>query len=207
MRCAKCNYSLFDIRERICPECGGPIVISKHIFDHCGVRFCCPHCDQQYYGTDPNGHLVPRQFNCICCHNHISMNEMIVRKPLHTVLHHRNASSFPGFAGVILMASAMLGFITSALVVIDDSRFIPGIARPTLQQLPPHCSHSWPIFASLRCFSLAVAGSTTVARTVAPSCLSGPSRNVQTCSSTSRSPCSIAPPSPPLPRSSSSVSW
>jgi hypothetical protein len=136
MRCTKCNYSLFDIRERICPECGEPFAISARTFDHCGVRFCCPHCDQQYYGTDEKGHLVPIHFNCLTCHNHISMNQTIVRKPLHKVLHHRNVSSFPGFAGVTLSVCALLGLISSALVISDDSRFIPSIVPSPLQQLP-----------------------------------------------------------------------
>ena len=135
MRCTKCNYSLFDIRERVCPECGEPFAISAHFFEHCGVRFCCPHCDQQYYGTDEKGHLVPIHFNCVKCHNHISMNQTIVRMPLHTVVHHRTVSSFPGFAGVILMACAFFGFFTSVLFINEESRFIRGIVRSPLQQL------------------------------------------------------------------------
>ncbi len=136
MRCLKCDYSLFDIRERICPECGEPFALSSHVFDHCGVRFCCPHCDQQYYGTDLNGHLVPREFQCCRCRNRVSMHEMIVRRPLHVVTHRRYASSFPGFAGTALCILAVLGLLNSALITNEGLTLNPSILRSPLQQWP-----------------------------------------------------------------------
>ena len=43
------------------------------------VAFCCPHCDQAYYGTTDNGHLVPPEFDCVRCGRHVHMDEMILR--------------------------------------------------------------------------------------------------------------------------------
>ena len=42
------------------------------------MRFCCPHCDQAYYGTDLKGHLVPPQFECTQCGRAIDMDEMVL---------------------------------------------------------------------------------------------------------------------------------
>jgi hypothetical protein len=41
------------------------------------VRFCCPHCDQEYYGTAANGHLEPTAFQCVRCQRPITMDEMV----------------------------------------------------------------------------------------------------------------------------------
>ena len=79
MRCRTCDYTLFDIRERTCPECGSPFKPSEFDFNQSAVRFCCPHCDQDYYGMDERGHLVPRAFDCVKCKQHITMDEMIVQ--------------------------------------------------------------------------------------------------------------------------------
>lgn len=40
------------------------------------VRFCCPHCDQAYFGTDANGLLTPVSFQCQSCSRAIHMDEM-----------------------------------------------------------------------------------------------------------------------------------
>lgn len=79
MRCRTCDYTLFDIRQRTCPECGSPFKPSDFDFHQSAVRFCCPHCDQDYYGTDERGHLVPRAFDCVKCKRPITMDEMIVQ--------------------------------------------------------------------------------------------------------------------------------
>jgi len=42
------------------------------------VRFCCPHCRIAYYGTDENGQLVPRSFDCVGCGKPISMNDCVL---------------------------------------------------------------------------------------------------------------------------------
>jgi hypothetical protein len=42
------------------------------------VQFCCPYCNQSYYGTDHYGHLVPAAFDCTACGQRIHMDEMVL---------------------------------------------------------------------------------------------------------------------------------
>jgi hypothetical protein len=63
------------------------------------------------------------------------MNQTIVRKPLHKVLHHRNVSSFPGFAGTILIFCAIFGAMSSVVAVADDI-MIYSRSWSSLRQLP-----------------------------------------------------------------------
>ena len=78
MNCKTCNYALWNLPSRACPECGSPFKPSDFEFRTSAVRFCCPHCRQDYYGTGISGHLVPRAFNCVKCGNAIDMDEMVV---------------------------------------------------------------------------------------------------------------------------------
>lgn len=79
MRCKSCNYSLWNLPGRSCPECGAAFKPSDFMFVANAVRYECPHCAQAYYGTDANGHLVPQAFDCGKCGQHIDMDEMILR--------------------------------------------------------------------------------------------------------------------------------
>jgi hypothetical protein len=76
MRCKSCNYRLWGIRGRECPECGTRFLPSEFEFVPNSVRFCCPHCQQDYYGASPSGHLEPRAFQCVSCAQPIQMDEM-----------------------------------------------------------------------------------------------------------------------------------
>lgn len=78
MNCPTCNYSLWNLRDRLCPECGTPFLPSQFRFVPGSVRFCCPFCDQPYYGTSPEGHLIPREFECVTCHQRVSMDAMVL---------------------------------------------------------------------------------------------------------------------------------
>lgn len=79
MRCRQCDYRLWNLVSRVCPECGTPFLPSEHAFVANSVQFCCPHCDQSYYGTDENGHLLPRRFTCVSCGAVVDMDEMVLR--------------------------------------------------------------------------------------------------------------------------------
>lgn len=79
MRCKNCNYSLWQIKDRKCPECGSPFKPSDFEFNINAVRFCCPVCEQDYYGTGENGHLVPSNFDCVRCGTHIDMDQMVLQ--------------------------------------------------------------------------------------------------------------------------------
>ncbi len=79
MRCLKCEYPLWDLKPGPCPECGEPFDPTQHEFRPNAVRFCCPHCDQAYYGDGEGGHLQPRSFDCVGCGTRIDESECIVR--------------------------------------------------------------------------------------------------------------------------------
>ncbi|MBP7745162.1 MAG: hypothetical protein KA383_03445 [Phycisphaerae bacterium] len=83
MRCGTCNYRLWNLEARRCPECGTPFLPSQYEFAPNSVQFCCPHCGQAYYGTGARGHLVPDEFDCVQCARHIRMNEMVLRPAAH----------------------------------------------------------------------------------------------------------------------------
>jgi hypothetical protein len=79
MQCQECGYRLWNIQSRQCPECGKDFKPSEFDFVPSSVAFCCPHCEQSYFGTDERGHLVPIEFECIGCQQHIHMDQMILR--------------------------------------------------------------------------------------------------------------------------------
>lgn len=74
MNCRSCNYPLWNLTVRTCPECGAPFQPSEFEFVVNSIRFCCPTCRQVYYGTSPRGHLVPHVFNCVQCDSRITMD-------------------------------------------------------------------------------------------------------------------------------------
>ena len=78
MRCTRCNYVLWNLKARKCPECGSTFLPSGYSYPPGAVRFCCPHCDQDYYGTGPNGHLVPAEFTCVRCNAALHMDQMVL---------------------------------------------------------------------------------------------------------------------------------
>ena len=79
MRCRECDYPLWNIAPGPCPECGTPFVPSDFQFVPASVAFCCPECDQAYFGTALNGHLMPTRFDCSSCSAPIHMDSMSVR--------------------------------------------------------------------------------------------------------------------------------
>jgi len=78
MRCKNCDYTLWNIKARECPECGTRFKPGDFTFTLNAVRYCCPHCQQDYYGTGPQGELVPRSFVCVSCSRPIDMDEMVL---------------------------------------------------------------------------------------------------------------------------------
>ncbi len=76
MFCKSCNYPLWNLTARTCPECGTGFRPSEFRFRRGTVLYVCPHCSQRFQGTDPSGHLEPREFTCPSCNNHVAMDEM-----------------------------------------------------------------------------------------------------------------------------------
>lgn len=79
MRCKNCDYRLWNLVARRCPECGAPFRPSEFEFVPNSVQFCCPHCETAYYGTGPRGHLVPASFTCVGCGKPVHMDDMVLR--------------------------------------------------------------------------------------------------------------------------------
>ena len=78
MRCEHCDYLLFNLTQPVCPECGRAFDIGRYRFAEGAVSFNCPHCDQDYYGNDAQGLPYPREFECVKCDQHVSLNRMRV---------------------------------------------------------------------------------------------------------------------------------
>ncbi|MHC4427615.1 MAG: hypothetical protein ACYS0D_03315 [Planctomycetota bacterium] len=78
MRCRTCDYPLWNLTNRTCPECGHPFRIADFEFAPYTVRFCCPGCQQEYYGTSPAGHLQPATFECVRCGRAVTMEQMVL---------------------------------------------------------------------------------------------------------------------------------
>jgi hypothetical protein len=78
MQCKTCQYRLWNLTSRQCPECGTPFKPSDYEFVANSVQFCCPHCNQAYYGTGEKGQLVPIEFDCVTCGQHIHIDEMVL---------------------------------------------------------------------------------------------------------------------------------
>ena len=78
MHCRTCDYPLWNIKARACPECGSSFKPSEFEFKPGAVRFCCPDCSQEYYGTSHTGHLRPSSFQCVKCQRQLEMDEMVL---------------------------------------------------------------------------------------------------------------------------------
>ena len=79
MRCKKCDYPLWNLSPGACPECGDAFRPGDFEFKIGEVRFCCPHCDQAYYGDTDEGLLDPASFECVGCKASIEQDECIIR--------------------------------------------------------------------------------------------------------------------------------
>ncbi len=82
MHCRNCDYALWNITSRECPECGTAFRPSDYEFVPQSLRFCCPHCDHPYFGTGDKGHIEPQSFACLRCGRPVSMDEMVLRPGL-----------------------------------------------------------------------------------------------------------------------------
>jgi hypothetical protein len=79
MRCKTCDYPLWNLTTRHCPECGDGFRPSDFDFVRSSVQFRCPHCETAYYGTSRRGHLEPSEFECTVCHHVVAMDDMVLQ--------------------------------------------------------------------------------------------------------------------------------
>lgn len=78
MRCKTCDYPLWNLPARQCPECGTAFRPSEFEFVANSVQFLCPDCGQAYYGTGEHGHLEPSTFDCVSCGHNVVMDNMVL---------------------------------------------------------------------------------------------------------------------------------
>ncbi len=95
MRCRTCDYLLWNLRSRLCPECGSGFRPSEFEFAPSSVQFCCPHCNQSYYGTGEKGRIVPRAFDCVTCEQRIDLDEMVLLPSVGLEEHQTRAERVP----------------------------------------------------------------------------------------------------------------
>lgn len=79
MRCRQCEYPLWNLPTRVCPECGLAFRPGDYEFVPGTVEFCCAQCGQGYFGTSAEGHLRPEHFHCVSCNAPMSMDEALLR--------------------------------------------------------------------------------------------------------------------------------
>lgn len=128
MRCKTCDYTLWNLKARQCPECGTPFVPSQFDFVLNSVQFCCPHCDQAYYGTTERGHLVPYSFTCVTCHQQINMDMMVLRPATGVREEQTQINRMPW------LEREQRGLIKAWLRTVGDSLLKPGVL---MSSVPP----------------------------------------------------------------------
>jgi len=148
MKCSTCTYSLWNIRTRTCPECGAAFKPSDFEFTLNSVQFCCPHCNQSYYGTGARGHLVPDAFSCVSCGRHITMDECVCLPTQGVVEEQTRADDMPWFE------RRTRGLFMGWLATIGRAMVAPG----RLMQTIPPASPSGFVFGAMTLSIFALVG-------------------------------------------------
>ncbi len=131
MRCRNCDHSLLNLTPGACPGCGTLFKPSEHEFGANSVRFCCPFCDQAYYGTSEKGHLIPSAFPCASCGQQVQMDMMTLRPREET----NNQQTEP--VEVPWLRSREQGLIAAWFSMLGMALFSP---RRLVHGLPPTSS-------------------------------------------------------------------
>jgi len=127
MHCRTCDYPLWNLKARQCPECGTAFKPGEYEFVPNTVRFCCAQCDQSYYGTGVKGHLVPHEFNCVKCGVRMSMDDAVLRPAAGVEEEQTRVARVPW------LERRERGFVraffgTVGLVLVNQSRLVRGLA-------------------------------------------------------------------------------
>jgi hypothetical protein len=120
VRCKQCDYLLWNLRSRACPECAAPVRPSEHEFQPGAVEFRCPHCDQVYFGFGPRGALEPLEFECVRCHRSVHMDDMVLRPAAGVAENETEVSLLPW------LERRRLGFWRAWLATVGLALFSPG---------------------------------------------------------------------------------
>src|SRR5262249_33322413 len=79
VRCPTCEYPLWNLTARQCPECGRPFLPSEFRFVANGRGFCDPHSRRNYTAAGPAGGLAPPELDCVKGGRHIHMDQMVLQ--------------------------------------------------------------------------------------------------------------------------------
>ena len=79
MRCGSCDYALWGLSGRTCPECGQGFELRAYTFAPGSVEFCCPHCGDARRSTGKRSFPWPREFTCDKCGQWIGLEQMVVQ--------------------------------------------------------------------------------------------------------------------------------
>lgn len=148
MRCKGCDYPLWNLRSRECPECGLAFRPSEFEFTLNAVRFCCPGCGQEYYGTGAKGHLVPESFVCVSCARPITMDECVLLPTAGVQEEQTKVDEMPWFD------RGKRGLIPAWFATVGRSMIAPGRLMDTIAEGAP----SGFVFGTITTFLIACLG-------------------------------------------------
>ncbi len=131
MRCRECGYSLLNLTEPRCPECGEAFEVTSYTFPAGAVRFACPHCGHEHEPNDDRGLISPWRFACDGCGREIDLNRTRVTPVYPDV----EAILLPSGAGVPWEDVRLKGrwrrwYRTMKLVLYDPHRFYASVRWP-----------------------------------------------------------------------------
>ncbi len=67
MHCVHCNYSLWNLSTRVCPECGEPFALRDYHFQPRSVTYTCPECERAVNGPEKPTDFDGREMRCSVC--------------------------------------------------------------------------------------------------------------------------------------------
>ncbi len=137
MRCRSCDYCLWNIASRQCPECGTTFAPSAYEFRPGSVAFCCPACNQAYYGTNPLGQLQPRSFQCVSCGSQLDVDDMVLRPATGVDDAHTELEPMPW------LQRRRLGFLRGWLGTIGLSMARPARLMTLTDQITRRDGQAW----------------------------------------------------------------
>lgn len=127
MRCHDCKYTLWDLNEPVCPECGRAFVLAEWDFSDADARFACVDCGEALPGETPRS--LPA--TCLACGQHVDAQRARVRpgpsgRDVPRVDANRRFTRAAAWSCSVIMA---VSFVALVLLAIDASDHVVGHIR------------------------------------------------------------------------------